>query len=106
MLSGYCATKGGVRLFTKSVALECAAAKDGVRVNSLHPGITETAIWDTLIGTAEDGSNAGASAGRRWTNSAARAVPARRTRPCRTISPTASCGSPATRAAMSPAPNW
>lgn len=56
-VSGYCATKGGVRLFTKSVALECAAAKDGVRVNSLHPGITETAIWDTLIGTAEDGSN-------------------------------------------------
>jgi NAD(P)-dependent dehydrogenase (short-subunit alcohol dehydrogenase family) len=55
--SGYCATKGGVRLFTKSVALECAAAKDGVRVNSLHPGITETAIWDTLIGTTDDGSN-------------------------------------------------
>jgi NAD(P)-dependent dehydrogenase (short-subunit alcohol dehydrogenase family) len=55
-LAGYCATKGGVRLFTKSVALECAAAKDGVRVNSLHPGITETAIWDTLIGTVEDGS--------------------------------------------------
>jgi NAD(P)-dependent dehydrogenase (short-subunit alcohol dehydrogenase family) len=56
-VAGYCATKGGVRLFTKSVALECAAAKDGVRVNSLHPGITETAIWDTLIGTSEDGSN-------------------------------------------------
>jgi NAD(P)-dependent dehydrogenase (short-subunit alcohol dehydrogenase family) len=56
-VSGYCATKGGVRLFTKSVALECAAAKDGVRVNSLHPGITETAIWDTLIGTTDDGSN-------------------------------------------------
>ena len=55
--SGYCATQGGVRLFTKSVALECAAAKDGVRANSLHPGITETAIWDTLIGTSDDGSN-------------------------------------------------
>ncbi len=56
--SGYCATKGAVRLFTKAVALECAAAKDGVRVNSLHPGIVETAIWDTLIGTGPDGSNA------------------------------------------------
>jgi NAD(P)-dependent dehydrogenase (short-subunit alcohol dehydrogenase family) len=55
--SGYCASKGAVRLFTKSVALECAAAKDGVRVNSLHPGIVETAIWDTLIGTSADGSN-------------------------------------------------
>jgi len=57
-VSGYCASKGAVRLFTKSVALECAAAKDGVRVNSLHPGIVETPIWDSLIGTSEDGSNA------------------------------------------------
>jgi len=56
--SAYCATKGAVRLFTKAVALECAAAQDGVRVNSLHPGIVETAIWDTLIGTSADGSNA------------------------------------------------
>lgn len=56
--SAYCASKGAVRLFTKSVALECAAAKDGIRVNSLHPGIVETAIWDTLIGTGPDGSNA------------------------------------------------
>jgi NAD(P)-dependent dehydrogenase (short-subunit alcohol dehydrogenase family) len=56
-VSGYCASKGAVRLFTKSVALECAAAKDGVRVNSLHPGIVETPIWDSLIGTSEDGSN-------------------------------------------------
>lgn len=44
-LSGYCATKGGVRLFTKAVALECAAAKKGVRVNSIHPGAIETPIW-------------------------------------------------------------
>jgi NAD(P)-dependent dehydrogenase (short-subunit alcohol dehydrogenase family) len=56
--SGYCASKGAVRLFTKSVALECAAAGDGVRVNSVHPGIVETAIWDSLIGTTADGSNA------------------------------------------------
>ncbi len=56
-VSGYCASKGAVRLFTKSIALECAAAKDGVRVNSVHPGIVETAIWDTLLGTTQDGSN-------------------------------------------------
>ncbi len=56
--SGYCASKGAVRLFTKAVALECAAEKDGVRVNSLHPGIVETAIWDTLIGTGPEGSGA------------------------------------------------
>src|SRR5262249_42892486 len=56
-LAGYCATKGGVRLFTKAVAMECANAKDGVRVNSVHPGIIETPIWDTIIGTGDDGSN-------------------------------------------------
>jgi NAD(P)-dependent dehydrogenase (short-subunit alcohol dehydrogenase family) len=56
-LAGYCATKGGVRLFTKAVALECAAAKDGVRVNSVHPGIIETPIWNTVIG-GEHGINA------------------------------------------------
>lgn len=53
-LAGYCATKGGVRLFTKAVALECAAAKDGIRVNSVHPGIIETPIWLTV---APSGTN-------------------------------------------------
>ncbi|HUO92668.1 MAG TPA: SDR family oxidoreductase, partial [Rhizomicrobium sp.] len=47
-LAGYCATKGGVRLFTKAVAMECAAAKDNVRANSVHPGIIETAIWNSI----------------------------------------------------------
>jgi NAD(P)-dependent dehydrogenase (short-subunit alcohol dehydrogenase family) len=56
-LAGYCATKGGVRLFTKAVALECAAAKDGVRVNSVHPGIIETPIWVTVAG-GQPGVNA------------------------------------------------
>ena len=58
ILAGYCATKGGVRLFTKAVAMECANAKDGVRVNSVHPGIIETPIWDTIVGTGEVGDNA------------------------------------------------
>lgn len=57
-LAGYCATKGGVRLMTKAVAMECANARDGVRVNSVHPGIIETPIWDTIVGTGEPGSNA------------------------------------------------
>jgi NAD(P)-dependent dehydrogenase (short-subunit alcohol dehydrogenase family) len=49
-LAGYCATKGGVRLFTKAVAMECANAKDGIRVNSVHPGIIETPIWVGVMG--------------------------------------------------------
>lgn len=47
-LAGYCATKGAVRLFTKAVALECAQAQMKVRVNSVHPGIIDTAIWQKI----------------------------------------------------------
>ena len=47
-LAGYSATKGAVRLFAKSIAMECAGANDGVRVNSVHPGIIDTPIWDKL----------------------------------------------------------
>jgi NAD(P)-dependent dehydrogenase (short-subunit alcohol dehydrogenase family) len=43
--AGYCATKGGVRLFAKAVAMECAAAGDRIRVNTVHPGIIDTPIW-------------------------------------------------------------
>jgi NAD(P)-dependent dehydrogenase (short-subunit alcohol dehydrogenase family) len=49
-LAGYSATKGAVRLFAKSMALECAQANDGIRVNSVHPGIIATPIWDKLPG--------------------------------------------------------
>jgi NAD(P)-dependent dehydrogenase (short-subunit alcohol dehydrogenase family) len=56
-LAAYSATKGAVRLFTKSVAMECAALKDGVRVNSVHPGIIETPIWDSISGGVLGGAN-------------------------------------------------
>jgi len=57
-LAGYCATKGGVRLFTKAVAMECANAKDGIRVNSVHPGLIETPIWVTVQDALSPGANA------------------------------------------------
>ncbi len=44
-LSAYCASKGGVRLFAKAVAMECAMAHDNIRVNSVHPGVIDTPIW-------------------------------------------------------------
>lgn len=47
-LAGYSATKGAVRLFAKCAALECARDGDGIRVNSVHPGIIETPIWDKM----------------------------------------------------------
>ena len=37
-----------MRLFAKSIALECAGARDGIRVNSVHPGIIDTPIWDKM----------------------------------------------------------
>jgi NAD(P)-dependent dehydrogenase (short-subunit alcohol dehydrogenase family) len=60
-LAAYSATKGAVRLFTKSVAMECAALKDGVRVNSVHPGIIETPIWDSISSGLAGGLPAGAN---------------------------------------------
>jgi NAD(P)-dependent dehydrogenase (short-subunit alcohol dehydrogenase family) len=47
-LAGYCATKAGVRLFAKAVAMECAAAGDNIRVNTVHPGVIDTPIWTKL----------------------------------------------------------
>jgi NAD(P)-dependent dehydrogenase (short-subunit alcohol dehydrogenase family) len=60
-MSGYCASKGGVRLFTKAVALECARAKNQVRVNSIHPGAIETPIWLKL---GNDGEMPNSDSGR------------------------------------------
>lgn len=58
-LSGYCATKGGVRLFAKAIAMECATFGDGIRVNSVHPGIIDTPIWGKIpTGAAAQGQNA------------------------------------------------
>lgn len=40
----YGAAKGGVRIFSKVVAMECAA--EGIRCNSVHPGMIETGMQD------------------------------------------------------------
>ncbi len=43
----YAAAKGGVRLFTKSVAMECAA--EGIRINSVHPGMIMTNMQKVAV---------------------------------------------------------
>jgi NAD(P)-dependent dehydrogenase (short-subunit alcohol dehydrogenase family) len=48
LLAAYSAAKGGLRLFTKSAALYCAEQGYGIRVNSLHPGFTDTAMLDGI----------------------------------------------------------
>ena len=45
----YSMTKGGVTLFTKSAALEFARKGYRVRVNSIHPGTTDTDMGDQVV---------------------------------------------------------
>ena len=45
--AAYHASKGAVRLFTKTVAAELA--KYNIRVNSIHPGVIRTAMTDELL---------------------------------------------------------
>lgn len=51
--SSYVASKGAVRLFTKSAALECSKLKldYNIRVNSIHPGFIYTEMVDGVIKT-------------------------------------------------------
>lgn len=52
-VAGYCAAKGGVRMFTKATALECAALGNGVRANSVHPGLIETPLAAAVFADPE-----------------------------------------------------
>jgi 3(or 17)beta-hydroxysteroid dehydrogenase len=50
----YPASKGGVRLYTKSVALACAQERVNVRVNSVHPGYIETPLLQAALRRQND----------------------------------------------------
>jgi 3(or 17)beta-hydroxysteroid dehydrogenase len=50
--AAYCASKGGLRLLTKSVALHCAHRKNGVRCNSIHPVYTDTPMVGQMLAEA------------------------------------------------------
>lgn len=53
--SAYCASKGGVTMLSKAVALECAEAGTGIRVNSIHPGYVSTpSVAETLTDEQRD----------------------------------------------------
>jgi len=52
-LAAYNASKGGVRLLTKSAALHCAKTGTGIRVNSVHPGFVWTPMVENSPGNAE-----------------------------------------------------
>jgi 3(or 17)beta-hydroxysteroid dehydrogenase len=46
--AAYSASKGAVRLLSKSVALYCAEKRYGIRCNSVHPGGVDTPIFNPL----------------------------------------------------------
>jgi len=46
--AAYTASKGAVRLLSKSVALYCAEKQYGIRCNSVHPGGVDTPIFNPL----------------------------------------------------------
>jgi 3(or 17)beta-hydroxysteroid dehydrogenase len=53
-LAAYCASKGGVRLLTKSVALHCARRGYNIRCNSVHPSFVETPMLRSMIAAARN----------------------------------------------------
>jgi NAD(P)-dependent dehydrogenase (short-subunit alcohol dehydrogenase family) len=56
--SAYCASKGAVRLFAKAVAMECAWARDNIRVNTIDPRELGKAVVPIgRAGTAQDVAN-------------------------------------------------
>ncbi|KRM12264.1 SDR family oxidoreductase [Paucilactobacillus suebicus] len=52
-LGAYNASKGAVRIMSKSAALDCALKDYGVRVNTVHPGYIKTPLVENIPG-AED----------------------------------------------------
>lgn len=57
-LAAYNASKGGVRLLTKSAALYCAKSGYNIRVNSVHPGYIWTPMVENYLkasGSVEEG---------------------------------------------------
>ena len=53
-LAAYSASKGGVRLLTKSVALHCARKGYDIRCNSVHPSFAETPMLQSMIASAHN----------------------------------------------------
>jgi 3(or 17)beta-hydroxysteroid dehydrogenase len=53
-LPGYCASKGAVRMLSKSIAMHAARAGHGVRCNSVHPSFIDTPMVDRMASVMGD----------------------------------------------------
>jgi NAD(P)-dependent dehydrogenase (short-subunit alcohol dehydrogenase family) len=54
LLAAYSATKGGVRMLTKTAAVDCARRGYEIRINSIHPGYTDTRLVADALATLGD----------------------------------------------------
>jgi len=54
-MATYCASKGAVKLFSKSAGVEYAMLGLPIRVNSVHPGGIDTEMMDTIYARYVDG---------------------------------------------------
>ncbi len=52
--AAYCASKGAVRLLTKSAALYCGRAGYNIRLNSVHPSFADTPMVQELIASSKN----------------------------------------------------
>lgn len=57
-LAAYSATKGGVRAMTKAAAVDCARRGYPIRINSIHPGYTNTNLVATAVASLGDQAEA------------------------------------------------
>ena len=55
LMATYCASKGAVKLFTKSAGVEYAMLGLPIRVNSVHPGGIDTNMMDTIYARYVEG---------------------------------------------------
>src|SRR5262249_21323525 len=60
-LAAYSASKGGVRLLTKSVALHCARKGYNIRCNSVHPSFADTPMLKSMVAASRDPEEAQAN---------------------------------------------
>jgi len=52
--AAYTASKGAVRLLSKSVAVHCAREYNSIRCNSVHPGVIDTPMNQAAFDASED----------------------------------------------------
>lgn len=49
--AAYCSSKGAVKIFSKSAAIEFAALGYNIRVNTIHPGGVKTPMLESIVNT-------------------------------------------------------